>query len=100
MTTPTAPETATPPSTASRPARPPAQLWQVPTFFTGLLALLVLTVASAFRPVSAARQIEHDLVAIRKGLKDKAPAASLVELADSVVRRADDHPERAAEAHF
>src|SRR5262249_33459430 len=79
---------------------PREQLWQVPTFLAGLLALLTVTVGSAFRPLSAARQLEHDLTTIRQGLKDKLPPAALVELTDSVVRRADDHPERAAEAHF
>src|SRR5438876_412845 len=83
MTTPTAPETATQPRTVTRPARPPAQLWQVPTFLAGLLALLTVTVASAFRPLSAARQLEHDLAAIRQGLKDKVPPTSLVELTES-----------------
>jgi tetratricopeptide (TPR) repeat protein len=100
MTTPTAPETATQHRTVGRSPRTLAQLWQVPTFLAGLLALLTVTVASAFRPISAARQIERDLAAIRQGLKDKAPPTTLVELAESAVRRADDHPECAAEAHF
>src|SRR5689334_10435024 len=100
MTRPTAPETAAQQRTVGRTARAPAQLWQVPTFFAGLLAFLVVTAGSAFHPGSAGREFDHDLAKIRQGLKDKALPVALLELAEKAEKRADHFPNRAAEAHY
>src|SRR5262245_454765 len=94
----TAPETASQERAAGR---PPGQLWQVPTFFAGLLALVGVGLTTALSPPATGRQFAHDLDTLRHALKDPAaPVEHLLGLAESAVERAREYPQRAGEAHF
>jgi TolA-binding protein len=100
--------THTPPGTASRdeplgPAgRAPGQLWQVPTFFAGLLAVLAVAVGAGSRHTPAVERFDCDITALRAALKQPGtPPDSLLTTADDILVRAREmFPDRAAEAHF
>ncbi len=77
------------------------QLWQVPAFFVGLAALVLLCV---FRPPwgdAAARQADHDLAEARRLLAEPQPELDHVKaLAEGVLGQPSLAPRRAALAHF
>src|SRR5262245_7644499 len=82
----TAPETASQEGAAGRAGRPPGQLWQVPTFFAGLLALAAVGLTTALSPPPTGRQFARDLDTLRHALKEPAaPVEHLLGLAESAV---------------
>jgi tetratricopeptide (TPR) repeat protein len=102
MTTHTARGTASLEGALGRAGRAPGQLWQVPTFFAGLLALLAILVGSAFRHTPASEQFRREIAALRDGLRQPGTSPDqMLPLAEHVLAVArTDFPERAAEAHF
>jgi tetratricopeptide (TPR) repeat protein len=102
MSTHTAPGTALREGPLGRTGRAPGQLWQVPAFFAGLLALVAVTVGTGFRHAPAAAQFDRDINALREALKQRrTPPEQLLPNAEHLltVARAD-FPQRAPEAHF
>jgi tetratricopeptide (TPR) repeat protein len=82
-------------------ARPSGQLWQVPAFLMGILALVGMAYASPLTRDLDESPLEADLVTIRRALeKPGTPTADLVLLAEGAVGRANRNPARAAEAHY
>jgi predicted negative regulator of RcsB-dependent stress response len=102
MTTHTAPETASLEGALGRASRAPRHLWQVPTFFAGLLALLAVLGGAAFRRAPASEQLTREIAALREGLhQPRTPPEQMLPLAEHILDSArKDFPERAAEAHF
>jgi tetratricopeptide (TPR) repeat protein len=81
---------------------PPRQLWQVPTFFVGLLALLAV---GALHSLSSRhglqRQVDRDLAASRQALDESPPAAERARsLAEHVLTLVPADSPTAGEAHF
>jgi tetratricopeptide (TPR) repeat protein len=102
MTTNAAPQ-ATPRSRARarvRAGRAPRQLWQVPTFFAGLVALVLVAANTTLcpgRPTPLAR----DLAAARANLQDpRGNARTAQGLAEKALACAGDSAEDQATAHF
>jgi hypothetical protein len=84
-----------------RAARPPGQLWQVPTFIAGVVALVLVAATAPLAPQDADNQLERDLGRIRQVLeRPETPGDDLVALAESAVARSGQQPELAGEAHF
>src|SRR5690242_16123806 len=85
-----------------RPGRAPGQLWQVPTFFAGLLTLLAVLVGSAFHHTPPSQQFHREIAALREALRQPVGSPEqmlpLAENALAVARK--DFPSQAAEAHF
>jgi len=76
-------------------------LWQVPTFFAGLLVFLSVAAMIALRPVRAVRELERDFAQVRDVLTQPGePGQKTVELAESIVARVEVEPQKAGEAHF
>jgi tetratricopeptide (TPR) repeat protein len=76
----------------------PGQLWQVPVFVTGLLALAAVWVARPLWHGEQPRPRERDLAAAREALNGEHPdVARAIQLARSAL---DQLPDRAGEAHF
>jgi tetratricopeptide (TPR) repeat protein len=97
----TAPGTRSQGWTAATPGPTPLQLWQVPAFFIGLLAFLVVAAVMAVRPARAVRELERDLAHVRQRLaQPHERPENLVDLAESLVDRVAILPARAGEAHF
>ncbi|MCI0458686.1 MAG: tetratricopeptide repeat protein [Gemmataceae bacterium] len=100
MSTHTAPETGTRPPALGRGERSPRELWQVPTFCTGLLVLLVLA-ASGSLSRAPADQLARDLADLRAALKDPASQPeALVPRAEGILERVGARAQHRAEAHF
>jgi tetratricopeptide (TPR) repeat protein len=85
-----------------RGGRAPGQLWQVPTFVAGLLALVAVTVGTGFRHAPAAFQFARELNALRGALQQpRTPPEPLLPAAEHLLTVArTDFPQRAPEAHF
>jgi tetratricopeptide (TPR) repeat protein len=78
-----------------------SQLWQVPAFVVGLLAVVGVGVAIPLRHPPSVLQRERDIVTVRKALDRKgASAESVLPLAEKILAEAVGQPERAGEAHF
>jgi tetratricopeptide (TPR) repeat protein len=93
----TAPTTSTPGPRGRR----PGQLWQVPVFLAGLVALLLVGVAAPLVPASADDKLDRDLAAVREALRlPRAPSDETCALADTCLAHTASNPDRAAEAHF
>jgi hypothetical protein len=77
------------------------QLWQVPMFALGVLALIGVAAGQPFLPGNHSRQLERDLNAARRAIEDTPPdidrAIAKAELALANPRIT---PEQTAEAHF
>ncbi len=92
----TGPTTSTPPR-----VRAPGQLWQVPAFLAGVVALLLVAAAGSLVPVSVDDQLDRDLAAVREALKlPQVPTDETIALADNCLARTAANPDRAGEAHF
>jgi tetratricopeptide (TPR) repeat protein len=77
------------------------QLWQVPTFLAGLLAIVGVYLARPLWHDTDAQLLERDLAQARKLLeRPDAPLGRVLELATRALERADQFPQRAGEAHF
>jgi tetratricopeptide (TPR) repeat protein len=101
MITHTAPGTGLQRRRVGLPDAAPLPLWQVPTFFAGLLAFLAVAAVIAMRPVRAVRDWERDLARVRQEhARPHEPAENIVDLAESLVDRIGIVPEKAGEAHF
>lgn len=85
----------------STPDRPLSQLWQVPTFFLGILALSLVAAQSYFHQDPFAARFQQEITALRHGLATKGEKIEpLVALAENLVVQADRIPPRGGEAHF
>ena len=84
-----------------RASRTLGQLWQVPAFLFGLLALLLVAATVPLRQDSALGEFEDDLQHLREALNDKkASSDSSVSLAQSVIGRLGPRSRKAGLAHF
>jgi predicted negative regulator of RcsB-dependent stress response len=101
MTTSSAAATGSTNGILSRSARHPGQLWQVPVFLLGAVALCTVAAASSFVPAAVEDPVEHDLAVVRRALeKPGVPGSDIVTLAERAAGRASREPEKAGEAHF
>ncbi len=82
--------------------RPPLRrLWQVPTFFLGVLALAAACVTHVVWPAEHVIPGKQELLEVRKILRDPDfDREQLVALADDVLRHALHNPAHLGEAHF
>lgn len=84
-----------------RTQRPPGQLWQVPAFLVGLLALTLVAATAPLAPTDSDNELERDLAEIRQALeKPGKPADAVIALAESAVAHTSQQPELSGEAHF
>jgi len=84
-----------------RTAVPLSQLWQVPVFLAGIVALAAVAAASALAPSEGEDPVDHELAVVRRALaKPGLPSEHIVALAESAVSHAGRDPERVGEAHF
>jgi tetratricopeptide (TPR) repeat protein len=101
MTTKIAPGASMQWQTPAPPGSVPLPLWQVPTFFAGLIVFLAVAASIALRPAHAAREFERDLASVRAVLARPGESVqNSVTLAESLVVRVDAEPEKSGEAHF
>src|SRR5438093_1018697 len=78
-----------------------SQLWQVPTFCLGLLALIGAAASAPWRYTPAEREFEALSQAIRRAFADPdTKVDSLVVEAEQALASAAALPSRSAEAHF
>src|SRR5947208_1610879 len=100
MTTNGAPTGGTSPRPAARGDRPGRELWQVPTFLAGLLAVSLVSANVSVRTASPA-PVGRDLAAARALLRDRHGSADqALALARAALAAAGEDPEPAAEAHL
>jgi tetratricopeptide (TPR) repeat protein len=83
-----------------RARRSPGQLWQVPTFLFGALALFAVAASAPWRHTPEWRDFDRNLSALREALSRHEPATNLVGLAQHLDVKMPHFPDRAAEAHF
>jgi tetratricopeptide (TPR) repeat protein len=77
------------------------QLWQVPAFLTGVLAVLGVVASIPYLHEPGLRLLDHDLAAIRKALdRPGAPGEDVLARAERALARTEQNPERVGEAHF
>lgn len=76
------------------------QLWQVPVFFTGAVALLAVAILRPLWSQGNARHIERDLAAARHALDSPADLGRARSHAEHVLRDAPPNSPYAGEAHF
>ena len=77
-----------------------SQLWQVPTFLIGLLALIGVAASAPWRLTPLEREFDGLLTTLRHGLDHDEPGDVLVGHAENVKLRLNRFPSRLAEAHF
>jgi tetratricopeptide (TPR) repeat protein len=81
--------------------RPPGQLWQVPTFLAGLVAVVLVAAASPFASQPPDDSLDSDLTTVRAALaKGGGRVDHVVALAENAVAHAGHQGERVGEAHF
>src|SRR5579871_581452 len=79
----------------------PLPLWQVPTFFAGLIVFLGVAASIALRPARAVREFERDLASVRAVIaKPGEPVQSVLGLAENLAARSELEPQKAGDAHF
>jgi tetratricopeptide (TPR) repeat protein len=78
----------------------PGQLWQVPTFVLGVLALLGAAASAPLRHPGESRQFDRTVFALRQGLQNDQDPATLLAQAASALKQIPDYADRAAEVHF
>src|SRR5436190_18770442 len=77
------------------------QLWQVPTFVVGLLALMGAAVSAPWRHGPEWHELDALIVSIRQGLADAdKPGETLVGYADDALTRVSRFPYRIPETQF
>jgi tetratricopeptide (TPR) repeat protein len=85
----------------NRPPRPRGQLWQVPTFLLGALALAAVAFAAPLAQKPIENFLDHDIDAVRAALeKPGALNDAVISLAESAAARSSRQPDRAGEANF
>jgi tetratricopeptide (TPR) repeat protein len=83
------------------PARPLGQLWQVPAFFSGFVALVLVAATAPLAPTDTGNQLEAELSTVRRALAlPGIPAKDVVTLAENAVFHSSQQPEPTGEAHF
>jgi hypothetical protein len=83
------------------PARPLGQLWQVPAFCSGLVALVLVAATAPLAPTDSGNQLEVELSNVRRALElPGIPPKDVVTLAENAVFHSSHEPELAGEAHF
>jgi hypothetical protein len=90
------------PSVLTGSTRPPlGQLWQVPVFFVGLLALVSVCIARPTWQEGDLRQMLRDIDKARRVLEQhRAIPGELSLLAERLAEQTSRHPEKAGEIHF
>lgn len=83
-----------------RASRSFAQLWQVPTFFAGLTALVLVAATAPLRQDLTGPAFAADVAFLRNALANKSCDPGTETLAESLVARAGEFPDRLGEAHF
>jgi tetratricopeptide (TPR) repeat protein len=84
-----------------RAGRSPGQLWQVPTFFLGLLAFIAAFVTAPSREDHTLLDFTAELAALRQGLEpDQEKPAVVVAWAENLLAKMAQHPRTAAEIRF
>lgn len=79
----------------------PRQLWQVPVFVVGLVALLGVWLSRPSGRVLEGRVLERGLESVRAALAETpAEAGRALKLGQDALSRCERFPERAGEAHF
>src|SRR5688572_29898860 len=77
------------------------QLWQVPTFFLGLLAFVGVAISAPLRQDTSRLQLLEDMASLRKGLEPGQEKPSvLVAQAENLLARVDKYARYGAEIHF
>jgi tetratricopeptide (TPR) repeat protein len=77
------------------------QLWQVPVFLVGLLAVAGVWTARPYWHAPGTPQVEHDLAEVRKALDPKSPnTAVALALGEELLDRLDQLPGREGEVHY
>jgi tetratricopeptide (TPR) repeat protein len=102
MSTVQAEESRGPQGQVGRAGRSSSQLWQVPTFFLGLLAFIAAFVTAPSRQNNAVPLLQQELVRLRQGLEpDQEKPANLVAHAENLLAHLSEFPARqAGEVHF
>lgn len=77
-----------------------AQLWQVPTFCAGLLALLAVAASSPWRHPPEWWDFDDAVTALRQGLESGRDGDTLAAMADAALARLPEFDHRTAEVHF
>ncbi len=77
------------------------QIWQVPTFFVGLLAFVAVAVSAPLRQDTSRLEFEEDLAQLRYGLEQgQEKAAVLIAQAENLLGRLTQFSRKAGEIHF
>src|SRR5690349_16310405 len=83
-----------------RAAARPGQLWQVPAFFAGVVALVAVALLTPSGRTDA-QAVERELAALRRGLAQPHPDLdSLLPQAEGLLAQSQRHPRAAGEIHF
>ncbi len=73
----------------------------MPTFFAGVIALVVVALLTPFSHSSGSQEVERDLATLRRGLAQAPPDLErLLPLAEDLLARSQRHPRAAGEIHF
>ncbi len=84
-----------------RAPRQVGQLWQVPVFLAGILALAIVATVSPLAQQPDVNPLQRDMDRLRQVLQKPGPLpANINSLADDVAGHASRQPERAGEAHY
>jgi tetratricopeptide (TPR) repeat protein len=76
------------------------QLWQVPVFLAGLLAVGSAGIFWSYSSGASSRLVEQNLKQFREALEQNVSPADAEALAQPLVERAESFPQQAATAHF
>jgi hypothetical protein len=90
-------------SDSHEPAEPAAlaQLWQVPVFLAGLVAVIGLGAAIPLEENNGTSALDRQVVRIRRALAEpRGCPANVLAMAQQLLARTDQEPQRAGEAHF
>ncbi len=101
MSTQTAPNVLLRQAAADRPRQAPRDLWQVPTFFTGLAAVALMIGAAALGRPAVGDPLTQEIAELREALRNPRTAPEgLVPLAEVILTRVGSQSPRTPEAHF
>jgi hypothetical protein len=89
-----------PGSKVGRARRSPGQLWQVPMFLIGLLAIVGVAVSAPWRQTPQERELDQMVLKLRQGLDNNESGDVLVAQAENLKLRLTNLPARSAEGNF
>src|SRR5262245_11052022 len=92
--------TTQPGSKVGRARRNPGQLWQVPMFLIGVLAIVGVAVSAPWRQTPQEREVDQLVLKLRQGLDNNESADVLVAQAENLKLRLTNFPPRSAEGNF